>query len=202
MYKSKKIEKLVGVGVLSAIVIILQLLSTFGIHIGVVPITLVLVPIAIGAILYGPLAGAFLGGVFGIVVIIMTLVGLDPVAMTMMQFNMVAAVSTIMLKGIFAGLICGLIYKMFYKMKRGKIGAIVGTFLCPVINTSIYMFMSVFVFRELMEKNFNTKGVISIFLALFGVILVNFISEIVVTVVLTPIVLHIIKIAIKIKGEI
>ena len=194
MYNFSKTEKIVGGGILAAIVIILQLLSTFGFHMGSVPISLVLIPIAIGAILYGPLMGAFLGGVFGIVVIAMILGGLDPVSMTMMQFNAICTILTCLLKGILSGLVCGLVYKAFSKINQRTIGTVIGTLLCPIINTGFYVLMVVFVFRELMEKILKVKGGKAVFTALMGLISVNVISEIVITVVFTPIVIRIIKI--------
>ena len=54
--------------------------------------------------------------------------------------------------------------------------------------------MVVFVFRELMEKILKVKGGKAVFTALMGLISVNVISEIVITVVFTPIVIRIIKI--------
>ena len=64
-----KIKKIVGVSVLLALVISLQLLSNY-ITIGSISITLALIPIAMGAILYGPLVGMFLGIAMGIMVLV------------------------------------------------------------------------------------------------------------------------------------
>ena len=61
-------KKIVGLGLLTAIVIVLQALA-ISIRFGVFNITLVLVPIIVGAALYGYKAGAWLGGVFGVVVL-------------------------------------------------------------------------------------------------------------------------------------
>lgn len=194
MYSNvSKTQKMVGTGVLAAIVVLLQLLSTFGIHVGPVPISLVLVPIAIGAILYGPGAGAFLGAVFGAVVLGMILGGLDPASMAMLQFNAPATVITCFGKGIAAGWVAGMVFKAFEKIKQRQLGVIIGTLLCPVVNTGLYVLMVITIFRPLME-NEQVKGVGAVFVALMGLIMVNVISEIVITVVLTPVVLQIVKI--------
>ena len=58
---------MVGIAVLAALVVVLQLLSSV-IKIGTVSITLTLIPIVVGAAFYGPGAGAILGTVFGLVV--------------------------------------------------------------------------------------------------------------------------------------
>ena len=56
------IQKIVGTGVLMALVIVLQVFAS-GIRIGNLSLTFSLVPIVIGAVLYGPAVGALLGGV-------------------------------------------------------------------------------------------------------------------------------------------
>lgn len=192
---TNKVYRMVGIALLTAIVIVIQLLSSFGLHVGPVAISLVLVPIAIGAILYGPLAGAFLGGVFGVVVIAMIFAGMDPGSMIMMQFNAPATIAVCLLKGTVAGLVCGLVYKAFAKIGRSRIGAVVGTVCCPFVNTGIYVLMVITIFRGLMEKQFSVTGTTAVFAALIGVISVNFISELVTTVVLVPVVLRIISYA-------
>ena len=58
--KNTKVRRMVGIAIMSAIVVILQLLGSF-IKIGPVSISLVLIPIVVGAAMYGPTAGAVLG---------------------------------------------------------------------------------------------------------------------------------------------
>ena len=67
----KKVDtkKLVGVALFTAIVVVLQLIGS-GIKLGPFSISLVLVPIVVGAALYGKSAGAWLGFVFGFVVLL------------------------------------------------------------------------------------------------------------------------------------
>ena len=72
----QKINRMVGIAVLAALVVVLQLLSSV-IKIGTVSITLTLIPIVVGAAFYGPGAGAILGTVFGLVVYINSATGAD-----------------------------------------------------------------------------------------------------------------------------
>ena len=62
-------KQVVGLGLITAIVIVLQFLGSF-IKLGPFSVSLVLIPIVVGAALYGAKAGAWLGFVFGIVVLI------------------------------------------------------------------------------------------------------------------------------------
>ena len=68
MSKNNNTQKIVGLGLFTAIVIVLQLMGSF-IRFGTFSISLVLVPVVIGAALYGAGAGAWLGFVFGVVVL-------------------------------------------------------------------------------------------------------------------------------------
>ncbi len=62
---NEKTKKIVGIGIFTAIVVVLQLLGSF-IRFGTFSISLVLIPIVVGAALYGIGAGAWLGLAFGI----------------------------------------------------------------------------------------------------------------------------------------
>ena len=89
---SSKTKQLTGTAVLIAIIILLQTMLG-SIQIGPFTITLTLVPIIIGAVLYGPLTGAFLGLVFGVIVSIQVVTGAAGAGSTMMlEMNPVATI--------------------------------------------------------------------------------------------------------------
>ena len=67
--KTWNTRTLVGLALFTAIVVVLQLIGNV-IHFGVFSISLVLVPIVVGAAMYGPAAGGWLGGIFGLVVLL------------------------------------------------------------------------------------------------------------------------------------
>ena len=77
---SKKIKKLVGIASLAALVAVLQVISNY-ITFGEVSITLALIPMVVGAILYGPLTGFGLGALMGVVIIT------APSTATFLNFN-------------------------------------------------------------------------------------------------------------------
>ena len=58
--RNSSTKKLVSTALLAAVIVVLQTVAS-GIRIGPFTPTLSLIPIIIGALLYGPLAGAFLG---------------------------------------------------------------------------------------------------------------------------------------------
>ena len=79
---NNKLHDMVGTAILAAIVILLQAFVV--IPLGAFSITLTLVPIIIGSIIYGARTGAFLGGVFGVTVAVQVVTG----AMGVLSFMM------------------------------------------------------------------------------------------------------------------
>ena len=97
MSKNNNTQKIVGLGLFTAIVIVLQLMGSF-IRFGTFSISLVLVPVVIGAALYGAGAGAWLGFVFGVVVL------LSGDAAAFLGVNALGTILTVLVKGALAGM--------------------------------------------------------------------------------------------------
>ena len=109
----EKLLKLTQVGILTAIVVVLQLVGAF-IKFGPFSVSLVLVPIVIGAILCGPLTGAWLGLVFGAVVL------LSGDAAAFYALSPAGTIFLVLFKGTMAGLCSGLVYKAGRKVLVGN----------------------------------------------------------------------------------
>lgn len=121
--KSAMTRTVVGLGLLTAIVVVLQFVGAT-IKLGTFSISLVLMPIVIGAALYGVLAGAWLGLVFGVVVL------LSGDAATFMAINPFGTVVTVLAKGILAGVVSGLVYKLFSgRQTTGRAAMIISSLL-------------------------------------------------------------------------
>ncbi len=114
---------IVGLGLLTAIVVVLQFIGA-SIRFGTFSISLVLMPIVVGAALYGVWAGAWLGLVFGIVVL------LSGDAAFFMSVNPFGTIVTVILKGALAGALAGLVYKLLSgKQTTGKAAMIISSLL-------------------------------------------------------------------------
>lgn len=169
-------------GILTGIEIVLQLIGNY-INPGFANINLSLVPIALGAILYGPLVGGFLGFVCGVMVLV------SP--STMQVFFTISPIGTVLtciLKTTLAGVVAGLIMKLFKEDKR-LYGAILASILVPVVNTGIFAIFSVIFFTPLLESIANSapEQYANIGVALIvGLIGVNFILEVISTVIVAP----------------
>lgn len=127
---NKQTKTIVGVGLLTAIVIVLQALA-IGIRFGVFNITLVLIPIIVGVALYGYWAGAWLGFVFGVVVLLTD-------AGAFLAVSIPGTIITCILKGVMAGLLAGLAYKALHE-KNSLLAVIVAGVVAPIANTGIFL---------------------------------------------------------------
>lgn len=124
-------KKIVGVGIFTAIVVVLQFLGSF-IKFGTFSISLVLVPIVVGAAIYGIGAGAWLGAAFGVTVLI------SGDAAAFLTVNPAGTVVTVLLKGICAGLAAGAVFKLLEK-KNKLLSAILASIASPVANTGVFL---------------------------------------------------------------
>ncbi len=196
--KTWNTRTLVGLALFTAIVVVLQLLGNF-IRFGIFSISLVLVPIVVGAALYGPAAGGWLGGVFGLVVLLTG--GGEP----FMTINPVGTIVTVMVKGIAAGLAAGFVYKLLER-KNQYVAIILSAIVCPVVNTGIFLLGCLAFFMETIrgwagEMGYANAGAYMI----FGLAGLNFVIELAVNIVLSPVIRLIIKLGqmgvAKIKGK-
>ena len=189
----KFIEKLVVTAILAALVIVLQLFVVF--PVGIFTITLTLVPIMVGAVLYGPKTGAFLGGVFGITVSAQVIFPLlDPLSLAMFDYSPVATIAICILKGVLAGLVAGLIYKPFKNTKKETLGIILSAISCPIINTGLFLSALVLIFYDVAVAYATETGFPTLINFIVLGILLNFSVEFVIQVLLIPLVIRLMKI--------
>ncbi|MCL1831023.1 MAG: ECF transporter S component, partial [Oscillospiraceae bacterium] len=177
---------LVLMSLLAAIVVVLQLLGSF-IKFGPFSISLVLLPISIGAALVGVPAGGLLGLVFGIVVL------LSGDAAPFLAVNIPATIGLVIVKGIAAGLLSGLIYKVFAK-KNKTVSAVLSAAVCPVVNTGVFVIGVYLFFLPTVSSwgvSVGAADVTSyIFLMMIGV---NFLIELGLNLILSPVIVRLIQ---------
>lgn len=186
MKKNTKTAKIVGIGLFTAIVIVLQLVAS-AIKFGPFSITLVLAPIVIGAALYGIGAGAWLGCVFGVSVLI------SGDAAAFLTISPIGTVLTVLAKGALAGLVAGLLYKALEK-KSSLAAVIVAGVACPVVNTGIFICGCYAFFQEWLTAVFGTTGFVTV---VGGLVTINFAIELGINLVLATAIVKIIDIGKK-----
>ena len=188
MKTANKIEtrKLVLLGLLTAIVVVLQALAAV---LPVYPFTLTLslVPMVIGAALVSPLAGGWLGLVFGLVVLI------SGNANPFLVISPIATVLLVLAKGAFAGLAAGAVYSLFAKKSR-TVATIISAVICPIVNTGIFVIGCYAFFlptlREWAAAFEFENATAYIFL---GMISFNFIFEVGINIILSPVIIRLVQ---------
>lgn len=201
MKNSMKIKRLVGIATLAALVAVLQVISNY-ITFGTVSITLALIPMVIGAILYGPLVGFGLGAFMGVIIIT------APSTTLFLGFNAFLTILLCILKTGLAGLASGFIFRgicklNFLKQAKFPVAIVVATLVAPLINTGLFILGSAVLFRGISTVVEDVEYVLIPSNGSFGdamsgavalVMLTNFLIEFTVSVVLSPSIIYIFKI--------
>ena len=182
MKASAKTQRLTGLALMTGIIIVLQIVASF-IKFGPFTITLALAPIIIGAALYGAGAGAYLGGVFGVMAVIGCINGSDGGGAMVYQANPVLCIVVVMAKGILAGLAAGLVYRLF-QSKNGYLAMLCAAIVCPVVNTGVFLACMALFFREVLQAWADGSDVVTYVLS--GLVLLNFLPELGVNVIFSP----------------
>ena len=185
MNNSQKIKKMAGLSLLAALVVVLQLVSTY-LPIGTVSITLALIPIVVGAIVYGPGSGFVLGIVMGIFVC------LDPKTIGFLQYSFIGTVIVCLLKSAIAGFISGIIFKLLCK-KNMVLAIILAAISVPIINTGLFLLASLTIFLPLIVPEASDAGVSAIVYIVVYMIGINFVIEFIVNSILSPVVIRIVE---------
>lgn len=185
-----KTRKLTGIAIFTAIVVVLQLLASF-IRFGPFSISLVLIPIVVGAAMYGTAAGAWLGFIFGLVVL------LSGDAAAFLGVNALGTIITVIAKGTLAGLCAGLVFRALTK-KNTYVAVIVSAIVCPVVNTGVFLLGCLLFFMETINGWAAAAGFASAGAYMIVVLVgLNFVFELLVNVVLSPVIVRIISIGKK-----
>lgn len=181
-----KTKNMVGLGLFTAIVVVLQLFAA-GIRLGPFSVSLVLLPIVVGAALYGWKGGAWLGLVFGGVVL------LNGDAAAFLTVNAPGTVLVVLLKGTLSGLAAGAVYQLFEKRNR-TLAVTVAAIICPVVNTGIFLLGCRVFFLDTVQQWATGLGYENaaayMFLGLAGG---NFLVELGINLVLSPVIVRLIR---------
>ena len=182
-------KKLVGLSVLTAIIIVLQALA-ISIRFGIFNITLVLIPIVVGAALYGYKAGAWLGFVFSVVVLFTD-------AGAFLAISVPGTIITVILKGTLAGLAAGIVYLALEKVNK-YLSCVVAAICAPIVNTGIFLIGCRLFFYETIKgwaegAGFASAGAFMI----VGLVGTNFLVEMAINIILSPTILRLVNLGKK-----
>lgn len=173
--------------VLTALVIVLQLVGAV-VRFGPFSISLVLVPIVIGAASCGAGVGAWLGLTFGVVVL------LSGDAAAFLAVNPLGTVITVLVKGTACGLLSGLIYKYLEKNNR-YLAVAIAALVCPIVNTGVFLLGCLLFFMPTITEwaaAAELGGNVAEYM-IFVLVGVNFLVEVAVNIVLSPVIIRLLN---------
>ena len=180
-----KIKRMAGIALLIALVIVLQLLGGMIPPVGGFSISLVLIPIVLGAAVYGPKAGALLGAAFGTIVTINCITGADGGGAMVFQANPLLCVAVVMGKGILAGFAAGLVYRLISRW-NGYAAMVTAAIICPIVNTGTFVLCMLTFFRDVLAVCATPFGGDVIVYIFSGLLVFNFIPELIINVLFSP----------------
>lgn len=179
--KNGKIKRMTGIALLMATVVVLQSLPIP--PIGGFSISLVLIPIVLGGAVFGPSAGALLGATFGVIVFINCVTGVDGGGAMVFQANPILCFIVVMAKGTLAGWAAALVYKLL-KRKNAYAAMLCAAIVCPVINTGTFIICMMTIFKDVLAAWAGGGDIIAYVLS--GLVLANFVPELIINVVFSP----------------
>lgn len=179
-------REITGTAILLALVIVLQ---AFGgsVSIGAVQLNFTLIPIVLGAILFGKWSGSLLGFACGVVVLVQVIMGLSPFYVVIWANNPVVTVFTCVVKTTVAGFLAGLAYELIAK-KSSLAAVFTASAIVPVVNTALFivgclcMNKSIGIFQDSIEMG----GMNVLVFILVGLVTFNFFIELAINLVVSP----------------
>ncbi|MEG1857340.1 MAG: ECF transporter S component [Pseudoflavonifractor sp.] len=137
---SRKIKYMVQLAVLVAILLVLEFTGIGMIKTPFLEFTIMQVPVIIGAIVMGPMAGGILGGVFGMLSF-WECFGKSAFGATLLGINGIGTFMTCVPTRILMGILCGLAFKALFRLDktRGQLIAFGGASLVgSLLNTALF----------------------------------------------------------------
>lgn len=172
--------------ILTATVIVLQMLGQF-IHLGPFSISLVLVPIIVGACMCGTLVSTWLGFIFGVVVLMTD-------AAAFLAISVPGTIVTVLLKGALCGLAAGLIYKALSKVNL-YFAVVMSAIVCPVVNTGVFLLgCRLFFYDAICQWGVGAGFDSPVEYMFLGLVGGNFILEFGINIILCPAIVRVLRI--------
>ena len=178
---AKKLDvlKMTELAMLTAIVILMAFTPLGYLKVGAISITFIVVPVAVGAVLLGVKAGAFLGFVFGLTSFAQCF-GMSAFGTMLLGINPLGTAYCCIFPRVMVGIVPALVFAGLQKVcKKRPLNIAIACLLTPVTNTVLYLgFMTLFFQDELADAyQYTGKGGLSFLIWLFLLVAVNAVLE-------------------------
>jgi len=176
-------------GVLTALVVVLQMLGQF-IRLGPFAISPVQIVIVVGAALCGVAVSTWLGAVFGAVVLLTD-------AAAFLAISVPATIFVVMAKGVLCGFVAGVVFKLLERFNR-YVAVMAAALAAAVTNTGVFVLgCFAFFFKTLTEWGLAAGFENAFQFVILGMVGLNFLVELALAVLLSPLVVRFLQIVKK-----
>ena len=148
MKQTSGTRRLTQLALLAALLLVMNFTPLGYLQVGPLSMSLMSIPVAIGAMLMGPVDGAILGGVFGATSFLQAVQGTSAMGAALFAYSPVGSFVVCFVARVLVGLCCGLVYQGMRKILPGKekVCAAVGGFSAAFLNTVFFMGFLVMLF--------------------------------------------------------
>lgn len=181
--KKTNVSKMVGIGLMMAMIIVLQYVGGLIPSVSGVSFSLVLIPVVLGAATYGVGAGAVLGLTFAVITIINCVNHTDVGGAMVFDSNPALCVIVVIAKSVLSGMAAAVVYRALSK-KNTYFAMLCAAIVCPVVNTGVFVTCLVLFFKNVLVIWADGKNLV--LYVLEGLLLFNFIPELLINVVFSP----------------
>ena len=147
-----------------AIILVMRITHLTSIPVGPLVMTLAMIPIAIGAMLLGPLGGAILGTVYGFTSLYDAMTGASAMTGVFFQLSpLLTIILCVVIRG-FVGAATGWLFQLFKKLDKHRIWCyFAGGLAAPMLNTILFMGYIVLVFyqTDFIQNMVASKGAVN-----------------------------------------
>lgn len=184
MNRKMNVRYLAELALLTAIVLIMAytplgyLKTPWGVE-----ITFIVIPVAVGAVILGPAAGAFLGLVFGLTSFGQCF-GASPLGAIFLQTSPLGTFFCCVVNRVLVGLIPGLLYLLLKRFDKTRVvGIALCCFLTPALNTLFYIVGNWLIFSDtwlslsISSFGYTGEGGLSLLAFMLGMVAVNGLAE-------------------------
>lgn len=172
--KKPNVRFLTQLALLAAIIILMALTPIGYIRTPFLTVTLITIPVAVGAIILGPKGGTICGLVFGLTSFYTALTAPSAMMGAFMGVNPVYVAILCIVPRVLEGFLCGLIFNGLQKVIKNPVKYYIAGICCPVLNTLLFMSTLVLFFYNCdyvvnLKAAFGTTNPIAFIIALVGV---------------------------------
>lgn len=173
--RSQHTKKLVEMAILVAVMLVLNYTPLGFLKIGAIEITFMCIPIAVGAVMLGPIGGAILGTLFGVFSFIQCF-GASAFGVFLLSLSPVLTAVVCIVPRMLCGLLAGLLFRLLSKVDRTRVVSYFAASLATALLNTLFFMASIIIFfwsdnaflAQMMAWELPTDNIWAFFLAFVG----------------------------------